>query len=467
MKSAQIIAADIGSTITKVSAFSGLGNGRSARFLGQGLALTTVLEGDVAKGLAAARKDLETRLGVDTTDAVLLAASSAAGGLRMTVHGLTRDMTMRAAREASLGAGAIVTFTTAGRMSSDDMDQIRRIKPNIILLAGGVDYGDREIVTANARSLADLKLDIPLIYAGNIAASGEIRRLCESAGMPVFVVENVYPRIDELNIDPVRKVIQDVFARHIVTAPGMGTIRKRVQDDIIPTPGAVMRSVEMLAETLGDVMAVDVGGATTDVHSVTDGSPELAKLMIAPEPRSKRTVEGDLGVYINASRIVEAAGDALGPVEDVLPIPDTDGERENSARLARWAVDIAIWRHAGELRAAYGAYGRNEIIEGRDLSAVGHVIGTGGALTRLGTGLDILQHIKPDPRKSKLLPPPHASVHLDRYNIMAATGVLSRRYPKEAGQLLLPCKQRRLSLTRSLTFPAISFLMKLSTIVWT
>ena len=437
MKSAQIIAADIGSTITKVSAFSGLGDGRSARFLGQGLGLTTVLEGDVAKGLAAARKDLETRLGVDTTDAVLLAASSAAGGLRMTVHGLTRDMTMRAAREASLGAGAIVTFTTAGRMSSDDMDQIRRIKPNIILLAGGVDYGDREIVTANARSLADLKLDIPLIYAGNIAASGEIRRLCESAGMPVFVVENVYPRIDELNIDPVRKVIQDVFARHIVTAPGMGTIRKMVRDDIVPTPGAVMRSTEILAETLGDVMAVDVGGATTDVHSVTDGSPELAKLMIAPEPRSKRTVEGDLGVYINASRIVEAAGDALGPVEDVLPIPDTDGERENSARLARWAVDIAIWRHAGELRAAYGAYGRNEIIEGRDLSAVGHVIGTGGALTRLGTGLDILQHIKPDPRKSKLLPPSDASVHLDRYNIMAAAGVLSRRYPKEAGQLLL------------------------------
>lgn len=437
MESAQIIAADIGSTITKVSAFSGLGDGRSARFLGQGLGLTTVLEGDVAKGLAAARNDLQTRLGVDTTDAVLMAASSAAGGLRMTVHGLTRDMTMRAAREASLGAGAIVTFTTAGRMSSDDMDEIRRIKPNIILLAGGVDYGDREIVTANARSLADLKLDTPVVYAGNIAVSGEIRRVFESAGVPVVIVENVYPRIDELNIDPVRKVIQDVFARHIVTAPGMGTIRKKVQYDIIPTPGAVMRSVEMLAETLGDVMAVDVGGATTDVHSVTDGSPELAKLMIAPEPRSKRTVEGDLGVYINASRIVEAAGDALGPVEDVLPIPDTDGQRENSARLARWAADIAIWRHAGELRAAYGAYGRNEIIEGRDLSAVRHVIGTGGALTRLGAGLDILQHIKPDPRKSKLLPPPDAAVHLDRYNIMAAAGVLSRRYPKEAGQLLL------------------------------
>ena len=437
MKRAEIIAADIGSTITKVSAFSGLGAGRKARFLGQGLGLTTVTEGDVAQGLAAARKDLETRVGVNTQDAMLMAASSAAGGLRMTVHGLTRDMTLRAAREASLGAGAIVTFTTAGQIYPDALEEVRRIKPNIILLAGGVDYGDRQIVMANARCLASLKLNIPLIYAGNKAVSSDIGRLFESAGMPVFIVENVYPRIDELNIEPVRKVIQDVFARHIVTAPGMENIRKMVRDDIMPTPGAVMRSTEILAETMGDVLTVDVGGATTDVHSVTEGSPELAKMMIAPEPRSKRTVEGDLGVYINASRIVLAAGNELGQVDDVRPIPVKMSERETSAQLARWAVDISIWRHAGQLRVAYGAYGRNEIVEGRDLSAVRHVIGTGGALTHLGMGMEILHNIKPDPRKSKLLPSADAAVYLDRNNIMAAAGVLSRRYPKEAMALLL------------------------------
>jgi hypothetical protein len=437
MKPAEIIVADIGSTITKLSAFSGLGAGGSPCFLGQGLGLTTVSDGDVALGLARARKDLETRLGVDTRDATLMASSSAAGGLRMTVHGLTSDMTLRAAREASLGAGAIVTFTTAGKIYPDAAQAIRRIKPNIILLAGGVDYGDREIVMANARCLASLKLDTPVVYAGNKAVSSEIRRLFESAGMPVFVVENVYPRIDELNIDPVRKVIQDVFARHIVTAPGMENIGKMVRDDIIPTPGAVMRSTELLAQTLGDVMTVDVGGATTDVHSVTEGSPELAKKMIAPEPRSKRTVEGDLGVYVNAPRIVEAAGNELAPVDDVRPIPNTVRERENSARLTRWAVDIAIWRHAGQLRVAYGAYGRNEILEGRDLSAVRHVIGTGGALTRLGMGMEILHNIKADPRKIKLLPPRDALVYLDQNNIMAAAGVLSQRFPQEAGKLLL------------------------------
>ena len=436
MKHADIIVADIGSTITKLSAFAGLSAGRNACFLGQGLGLTTVAEGDVVQGLEAARKDLETRLGVNTREAVLMAASSAAGGLRMTVHGLTRDMTLRAAREASLGAGAIVTFTTAGKIYPDAMEEVRRIKPNIILLAGGVDYGDREIVLANARSLASLKLEIPLIYAGNKTVRSDIRRLFESADMLVFIVDNVYPRIDELNIDPVRKVIQDVFARHIVTAPGMENVRKMVQDNIMPTPGAVMRSTEILADAMGDVMTVDVGGATTDVHSVTEGSPELSKMMIAPEPRSKRTVEGDLGVYINAPRIVEAVGSELRQFKDVRPIPETASERETSALLARWAVDISIWRHAGQLRVAYGAYGRNEIVEGRDLSAVRHVIGTGGALTRLGMGMEILHNIKPDPRKSKLLPPRDAAVYLDRNNIMAAAGVLSRRYPQEALALL-------------------------------
>ena len=355
----------------------------------------------------------------------------------MTVHGLTRDMTLRAAREASLGAGAIVLFTTAGKIHPDDMEEVRRIKPNIILLAGGVDYGDRDIVMANARALASLRLEMPLIYAGNKVVRSEIRRLFTSLGMPVFPVENVYPRIDELNIDPVRKVIQDVFARHIVTAPGMAKVREMAREDILPTPGAVMRSTEILAETMGDVITVDVGGATTDVHSVTDGSPEFTKMLIAPEPRSKRTVEGDLGVYINASHIVEVAGSELGPMADVRPIPDTVPEREAATRLARWAVDISIWRHAGQLRVAYGAYGRNEILEGRDLSTVRHVIGTGGALTRLGMGKEILQNIKPDPRKSKLLPPRDAAVYLDRNNIMAAAGVLSRRFPQEAEAVLL------------------------------
>jgi hypothetical protein len=355
----------------------------------------------------------------------------------MTVHGLTQDMTLRAAREASLGAGAIVTYTTAGHISGEDLEEMRQRKPNLILLAGGVDYGDRDVVVANAQALTTLGLAIPVIYAGNKAARGEVQRILRTAHVPVFLVDNVYPRIDELNIEPVRRGIQDVFARHIITAPGMEQVKAMVTGNVMPTPGAVMQSTELLADVLGDVLTIDVGGATTDVHSVTEGSPAYVKLMVAPEPRAKRTVEGDLGVYINAAHIVAAVGAASLDTQGVMPIPENSVARRIALDLTRWAVDIAVWRHAGELRAVYGTYGRNELVEGRDLTAIRYVIGTGGALTRLGMGREILGHIKADPSKRKLLPPPEAQVLLDQHYIMAAAGVLSQHYAEAATALLL------------------------------
>jgi hypothetical protein len=293
------------------------------------------------------------------------------------------------------------------------------------------------VVVANARGLAALGLAIPVIYAGNTAARGEVQRLLHAAHVPVFVVENVYPRIDELNLEPVRRVIQDVFARHIITAPGMEQVKAMVTGNLMPTPGAVMRASELLADVLGDTLTVDVGGATTNVHSVTEGSPAYVRLMVAPEPRSKRTVEGDLGVYINATHIAAAVGETQLALHGVRPLPENALARQLAVQLTRWAVDIAVWRHAGELRAVYGAYGRHELVEGRDLTAIRYVLGTGGALTRLGAGREILGSIKADPRRRKLLPPPGARVLLDRHYIMAAAGVLSQHNAEAATALLL------------------------------
>jgi uncharacterized protein (TIGR01319 family) len=330
-----------------------------------------------------------------------------------------------------------VIFTTAGRLSADDLEAIRQQKPNLMLLAGGVDYGERDIVVANAQALATLGLAVPVIYAGNKAARGEVQRLLRAAQVPVFLVDNVYPRIDELNLEPVRRVIQDVFARHIITAPGMEQVKTMVTGDVVPTPGAVMHATELLADVLGDVLTVDVGGATTNVLSVTEGSPAYVKLMAAPEPRSKRTVEGDLGIYRNAAHIVAAAGTVALDTQGVMPIPETNAARQLALALTRWAVDLAVWRHAGTLRAVYGAYGRNEVVEGRDLTAIRYVIGTGGALTRLGMGREMLGHIKADPSQRKLLPPPAARVLVDQHYIMAAAGVLSQHDPAAALTLLL------------------------------
>lgn len=434
-RKAQLLVADIGSTITKLSAFSELGTDHP-RFLGQAISLTSIESGSVVAGLEQCRKELTDRHGIDSNAAELMSASSAAGGLRMTVHGLTPDMTLRAAREASLGAGAIIAFTTAGKIQKDDVDQIGKIAPNIILLAGGVDYGDRQTVLHNATALASSGVQAPVIYAGNAAARSEAQKIMKAAGIQVFIVDNVYPRIDELNIVPVRQVIQNVFSRHIITAPGMDEIKSMVAGEVMPTPAAVLKSAELLYDAIGDLVVVDVGGATTDVHSVTEGSLKYAKMMIGPEPRSKRTVEGDLGIYCNASHIVQAAGGSIGPVEEVLALPQQSASIETSITLARWAVDLSVWRHAGEIRIAYGAYGRQEIVEGRDLTCVKFIIGTGGALTRLGAGEKILGSLKQDPGGRKLLPPAGTPILLDRHYIMAAAGVLSQKFREDALQLL-------------------------------
>ncbi|MFT5701659.1 MAG: hypothetical protein ACI8ZB_004554 [Desulforhopalus sp.] len=434
-KKAEVIVADIGSTLTKLCAYGQL-DSNNPQFLGQGIGLTSVRQGDISIGLDEARADLENRLNVDTRGADLMAASSAAGGLKMSVHGLTVDMTLRAAREASLGAGAIVGFTTASYIQDSDVAEILRQKPDIIMLAGGVDYGDRDVVVTNARLLARLDLDVPIIYAGNISARAEVKGIIEEAGKIVIVVDNVYPKIDELNIVPVRTVIQNVFSEHIITAPRMEKVKSQIVGDVIPTPGAVMRSAEILYEAIGDLVVVDVGGATSDVHSVTDGSKKFAKMMVAPEPKAKRTVEGDLGVYINAANIIEASTGAIAPFE-AEPLPAESSAKEKSAQLAKWAVDLSLWRHAGEVKIAYGAYGRNELVEGKDLTAVKYVIGTGGALTQLGVGSAILGSVRQDPRGCKLLPPKDTPVLLDRHYIMATAGVLSQIHKKAAKKMLL------------------------------
>jgi hypothetical protein len=217
----------------------------------------------------------------------------------------------------------------------------------------------------------------------------------------------------------------------------MEKVKAMITGDVIPTPGAVMKATELLYEEIGDVVTIDVGGATSDIHSVTEGSPKFIKMMVAPEPKSKRTVEGDLGVYMNAAHIVEAADGVIDHIGKVSPIPQTVEEKQNSITLARWAVDISLWRHAGEIRVAYGVYGRNELVEGRDLSALKYIIGTGGALTKLGVGKEILGSIRRDPRERKLLPPLETRILLDNNYITATAGVLSQQYQEEAKKLLL------------------------------
>ena len=443
---ADVLIAEIGSTTTLVSAFA---LGDSPRLLGQGQAATTVLEGDVRVGLNHAIDALKRNLDTGTLDyGELLASSSAAGGLKMCVHGLVYDMTVSAAKAAALGAGAIVRQTTAGRLTSDDLAEQRAIKPNLILLAGGTDGGERETALYNAKLLAETGTGAPVLYAGNVQNQSAIRAIFEEAHVPVYLAENVYPRLDALNIEPVRKVIHAAFERHIVSAPGMEHIRELVTGAILPTPGAVMEAAMLLYEEIGDCCVLDIGGATTDVHSVTQGSDEIAQLLTAPEPFNKRTVEGDLGLFVNAHHLVELIGEAklsreLGldvpaVMRDYQAIPASDEQFRLTTRLCLEAGLTAISRHAGHLRHYYTPQGRTTAAEGKDLTQVKTIIGTGGALTRLPERESILRKLADCNAGGTMLYPKPGVMRLafDESYIMASLGVLAKTNPQAAKQLL-------------------------------
>lgn len=446
-----VLVAEIGSTTTVVNAFKDLGTD-DPKFWGQGQAPTSVMEGDVRIGLQGAIDDLCKSKGINSLEYdEMLATSSAAGGLKMTVHGLVYDMTAKAAKEAALGAGGIIHYITAGRLRRSDIAKIKEINPNLILIAGGVDYGERDTALDNAEMIRGMGLKIPVIYAGNIENQEEMKLIFdEESGQELYNVENVYPKIDDLNVEPCRKVIQDAFEKHIIHAAGMEHVRDMVQGPIIPTPGAVMEATKLLYDCLGDVIVIDVGGATTDVHSVATESDKVARIMIAPEPKAKRTVEGDLGVYVNRYKVIESIGeeklremckaegvDLDKTLETYVAIPKTEDEIKLVEMLTEEAVKKAVERHAGFIRYIYGPSGRSTVAEGKDLTQVKYIVGTGGALTRLPHRVEIMKEIAKHNESGMLLfPTEHAEILVDNDYIMSSLGVLSTRYREAAIRLM-------------------------------
>ena len=448
-----VLVAEIGSTTTVVNAFDHLESDNPV-FLGQGQAPTSVKEGDVNIGLQAAIEDMKKNLHIENEKLEytnMLATSSAAGGLRMTVHGLVYDMTVKAAKEAALGAGANIHLITAGKLSKVDMIKLDRIKPNIILIAGGVDYGERETALYNSELIAASDLNIPVIYAGNIAVADDVKLIFEaySKEKNLHIVPNVYPKIDILNIEPTREVIQDIFEEHITEAKGMEKIREMVNGPIIPTPGAVMKASKILKDEIGDLVTIDVGGATTDIHSVTEGTEKVNKILVESEPVAKRTVEGDLGVFINKKNIVDiikieklekelnmSSEDIEKFTNSDIAIPQTEEHKRFIERLTKEAVIVSINRHAGGYRTYFGGK-TNTLAFGKDLTAVKWIVGTGGALTRLTAREEILNSISQFNRADKLLPTAEAKILIDNDYIMASLGVLSSLNKEAAIKLLL------------------------------
>lgn len=440
-----VLVCEIGSTTTIVNAFSDINND-NVRLICQGQSETT--PHDINIGVKLAITDLSNKLNAEVEYDLLMATSSAAGGLKMTVHGLVYDMTVKAAREAALGAGAIIKHTTSGKLAKYDIDEVLNISPNLILLSGGTDYGDSETALFNAQMFAESHVNVPFIYAGNCACAVSVKNILNKSGKKCIVVDNVYPSLDQLNIESTRNAIQQVFEEHITYARGMSNIRELVTGHIIPTPAAVMQATMVLQEEIGDCFTIDVGGATTDIHSVGCESSEMASISVAVEPYAKRTVEGDLGVFVNADNVANLIGyDNLDLIckssskqllSTLKPIPSADAEIILVNQLTYMAASTAIARHAGVIKYIYSTAGRKAIAVGKDLSNAKYLIATGGALTRLASRKEILLKLTQLNSKGNLLYPKddNLQVLIDNDYIMASAGVLSLTHKQAALNLL-------------------------------
>ena len=396
--------------------------------------------------------------------AEVLACSSAGGGLRVAVVGNEELVTAEAGRRVALSSGGTVVAVTAGPVDDEQAGTLVAAAPDVLLLTGGTDGGNAEVLLANAAWLAAAGLDLPVVVAGNRDVRDEVGRLLGRAGVPHVLADNVVPRIGVLAPGSARAAIREVFLRHVIGGKHLSSRTAadgRSFVDLVrgPTPDLVLSGAQLLARgpgdgrpRAGDVVVVDVGGATTDVHSVVEVDPEdagLSREVVATTPVT-RTVEGDLGMRWSALTTVEAArleGLALpeGLAEAAARrraepsyLPATDADRDDDEALAGTALRLALRRHAGRARVVLSPEGRVVERTGKDLREVDLLVLSGG----------VLRHGGPDAVRRVLAPatgdafeggwqlPRDPAVVVDHDYVLAAAGLLAEHHPVAAHRLL-------------------------------
>ena len=238
---------------------------------------------------------------------IFISTSSAGGGLQMMVGGVVKSMTGESAQRAALGAGAIVMDVLAsndGRMYHEKVQRIRQLRPDMILLSGGIDGGTvthvvelaEVLEAANPKPRLGMNYKLPVIYAGNKNAREPIKeRLGEITDL--MTVDNIRPTLEEENLQPSRDKIHDLFMEHVMAqAPGYKKLMSWTDAPIMPTPGAVGEIIKKIAEAENiSVVGVDIGGATTDVFSVFQG-------------QFNRTVSANLGMSYSVCNVLAESG---------------------------------------------------------------------------------------------------------------------------------------------------------------
>ncbi|HKH64211.1 MAG TPA: glutamate mutase L [Solirubrobacterales bacterium] len=456
--------ADFGSTYTKVR----LVDPDEGRLVAQAEAPTSIgtdLMDGYAAALEAATKSAEGPLSIDQR----LAVSSAGGGLRVAAVGLVADMTAAAARQTALNAGARVELVLAGSLGEEQLDELEAVRPEIVLFAGGTDGGQADLVMENARRLASRRLDGFAVVACNAEVAEEAAGLLRSSGIGAEVAGNVMPELGRLEIDSAREAILRAFLDHVIGGKGLSAGTEFERMVRMPTPEAVLEATRLLARGtdaqpgLGDLIVVDVGGATTDVHS--DRAAEVAapgvEDPLLPPPPTLRTVEGDLGLRAGAPGVLAADRPWIesesGFGEEAIRrtvsyraaspewIPEDPEEARFDGLIAVGCATQALTRHCGTMLLSRSEAGPPTLVRsGPDLREVTRVLGTGGVFAHRGDGEGVLRQALAR-RAPRSLAPRDAEVGIDRKYILAAAGLLATEDPDAALRLL----QRELQLVRN------------------
>lgn len=462
---ANIIVFDVGSTYTKAAAFR-LDHGKFT-FLGRGQSPTTLH--DIMEGAGKAQEAIRAQ-GVEFDELCKRYSScSAAGGLRMVALGYMPRVTAKAAKEVAMTAGARVMQVVSSEEPLDYRKEVlMEINPDIILLSGGTDGGDETCAMENAEMICSLHSKATVIVACNKYAQMPVAEMFDRNGIRYVRVPNIMPTIHDLNVKPAREAIHEEFIKQITRAKGLLEFRDSLADaTVVPTPGAVLLASELLArgtydqEGVGSLILIDLGGATTDIHSAL---PELEKLAIEErglvinneKQFSYRTVEGNLGLRVSATGIPEAVGPkaiirAMDLDCDVTPdevlsfaskleahpeyIPQGEKEQSMERAMATCAISTALRRHAGHYaEVADPVMGiMAGAAMGRDLRNVEKVLCVGGIFVHSDKekALGMVERCFEDPGIS-LLPLNLPKVILDRSYLLYAMGVLGKHYPDAA-----------------------------------
>lgn len=467
MKTNCALLVDFGSTFTKVTAV----DLARAEVIGRSQSPSTV-GSDVRYGLLKALDGLAGQTNLFGSMPVALemlqeyfvrASSSAAGGLRMVVIGLVPGLTVQAANQAALGAGAKLVGSFSFKLHEKEIAEIQQLAPDMILLTGGTNGGDRATILHNAAQLAAASLSVPIIAAGNAVVAQEVEDILRKLGKDVRLAENVMPKSGELSVESAREQIRRVFMEHITEAKGLDKVREWLPV-VLPTPMAVLEGVRIGAEGSGalpgwgDMLVVDVGGATTDVHSIGYGKPAGENIIGQglDEAYAKRTVEGDLGIRFNAGTILQRVGleafaetfhhafpqFVVAPNEihsyieqisrDTERVPDAPWHSAVDASLARCAVELAVERHVGRRECYFAREGTTWLHYGKDLRDVHTLIGTGGVFLYNPYAAFILDHAPAETELREVLRPRQPRCFTDASYLLYAVGLLAEQYPEVA-----------------------------------